>query len=368
MRKAIYFGLLAVAIAGAVWLAKRRGEERPDPRATAKSDPTGGAMPVYTAQVQPRALQELVTATGTVTADEAIELVSEIAGKIVKLEFEEGSPVKRGDLLVQLYDAELAAQVERAQSRLELALAQAERQKQLAAAGGTSQADLDAAESEAMVLRAEVELAKAQLAKTQIRAPFDGVVGLRYVSVGANITPNTRIATLQKLDTVKVEFSIAERYLGRVQPNAEVTIRLTGLEEAFKGRLYAIEPRIDEATRTLRLRARAENPGGRALPGGFATVELTLREIPNALLVPADAIIPGLNEQQVYVLEDGRAQPRKVQTGLRLAREVQILSGLESNAVVITSGQLQLRPGMPVVAVERPGTVEAKIEDLTAKS
>ena len=325
-------------------------------------------MPVYTARVEPRSLQERVTATGTVTADEAVDLVSEIAGKVVTLGFEEGAPVKRGDLLVQLYDAELAAQVERAQSRLELALAQAERQKQLAAAGGTSRADLDAAESEAMVLRAEVELAKAQLAKTSIRAPFDGIVGLRYVSVGANITPSSRIATLQKLDTIKVEFSIAERYLGRVQPDAEVTIRLTGLEEPFKGRLYATEPRIDEATRSLRLRARAENPGGRALPGGFATIELGLREIPNALLVPADAIIPGLNEQQLYVLENGRAQPRKVQTGLRLAREVQILDGLEPNAVVITSGQLQLRPGMPVNAVERPGTAEQAAEKVAAKS
>ena len=365
-RKAIYFGLLALAIAAMVWVVRKRSDSDL-PKSAERPAPGGGnAMPVYTAKVEPRLLQERVTATGSVTADESVDLVSEIAGKVVKLGFEEGAPVKRGDLLVQLDDAELSAQLARAESRLELAKAQAERQRQLVTAGGTSQADLDAAESEVSVLRAEVELARAQLAKTRIAAPFDGVAGLRYVSVGANITPNTRIATLQKLDTIKVEFSIAERHLGRVQPEAEVTIRLTGLDEPFRGKLYATEPRIDAATRTLRLRARAENPGGRALPGGFATVELPLREIPDALMVPADAIIPGLNEQQVYVIENGRAQPRKVQTGLRLAREVQIVSGLEPNATVITSGQLQLRPGMPVRAVDRPGTVNTGSGELAA--
>lgn len=368
-RKAIYFGLLLLAVAAIVGVARWRSNSdapKAPQRGAASMGGSGNAMPVYTAKVEPRLLHERVTATGSVTADESVDLVSEIAGKVMKLGFEEGAPVKKGDLLVQLDDAELSAQLARAESRLELAKAQAERQRQLVTAGGTSQADLDAAESEVSVLRAEVELARAQLAKTRILAPFDGVAGLRYVSVGANITPNTRIATLQKLDTIKIEFSIAERHLGRVQPEAEVTIRLTGLDEPFRGKLYATEPRIDASTRTLRLRARAENPGGRALPGGFATVELPLREIPNALMVPADAIIPGLNEQQVYIIENGKAQPRKVQIGLRLAREVQIVSGLEPNATVITSGQLQLRPGMPVRPVDRPGTVNTESGELTA--
>jgi membrane fusion protein (multidrug efflux system) len=136
-------------------------------------------------------------------------------------------------------------------------------------------------------------------------------------------------------------------------------ISIAGLNQPFAGKVYAIEPRIDSATRTLRLRARADNPGGRALPGGFATVEMGLEEIPRALLVPATALVAGLNEQQVYVIEEGKAQPRKVQIGLRLAREVQIVSGLEPNAVVITSGQLQLRPGVSVEPTAAPGSMEA---------
>lgn len=313
----------------------------------------GGPLPVYTARVEPRTLEERITATGSVNADEAVEIVSEVSGKAVMVAFDEGSRVKQGDVLVKIDDRELAAQAARAESRVQLARAQAERQNQLVAAGGTSRADVDAAESEVRVLEAEAALVKAQLDKTEIRAPFDGVIGLRYVSVGALVTPTTRIASLQKIDTIKIEFSVAERYLDRLQPNATVMISVAGLGAAFKGVVYAMEPRVDPSTRTLRLRARAENPGGKALPGGFATVEMPLRTVENALLVPADALIASLNQQHVYVLEDGRAQSRTVVTGIRLASEVQIISGLEPGAEVITSGQLQLRPGVLVAPVQR---------------
>jgi membrane fusion protein, multidrug efflux system len=271
----------------------------------------------------------------------------------MSITFEEGSIVKKGDLLLKINDEELAAQAARAESRVTLARAQAARQNQLVAAGGTSREALDAAESEVSVLAAEATLARAQLAKTEIRAPFGGVIGLRYVSEGAYIDSQARIATLQKIDTIKVDFSIAERHLDRVQPGAKVKISVAGVAQPFTGDVYAIEPRIDPGTRTLRLRARSENPGGKVLPGGFATVEMSLRQIPDALMVPADALIAGLNEQRVYVLEKGLAQARKVETGLRLAREVQIVSGLEPGATVITSGQLQLRPGVRVQAVKR---------------
>ncbi len=354
------FLVALVLLAGAAVFAIFRSQSQ-RPAVARAGEASAAALPVYTARIEPRLLQERVTATGSVAADESVELVSEIAGKVIAMAFDEGARVKRGDVLVKLDDAELAAQFTRAESRVRLARAQAERQNQLVTAGGTSQAEFDAAESEVKVLEAEVELARALLAKTEIRAPFDGVVGLRYVSVGANITPAARIATLQKIDTIKIEFSVAERYLDRIQPKAEVMIAVAGIRERFAGRIYAVEPRIDPATRTLRLRARAENPGGKALPGGFATVEMPLEEIPGALLVPADAIVSGLNEQQVYVLEDGRAQARTVQTGLRLAREVQILAGLEAGAVVITSGQLQLRPGVPVAPVVRPGETKEPV-------
>jgi len=360
-RKTLIIGLVAVVGVAAVVILRQPASQTAQvtgatPAVKSAPGRGGGApLPVYTHQVVPRTLSERITATGSVYAEESVELVSELSGKAVWVAFDEGSRVAQGDVLLRLDDTELRAELARAESRVGLARTQAERQVSLAESGGTTRDSLDTAVSEVSVREAELALVKAQLAKAEIRAPFDGVVGLRYVSVGAFITPSTRIATLQNIDTIKVEFAVAERHLDRVKRDASVTVSIAGLNEPFVGKIYAIEPRIDVATRTLRLRARVENPGGRALPGGFATVEMGLQEVPNALLVPATALVAGLNQQQVYVVEDGKAQPRRVQIGLRLAREVQILSGLEPNARVITSGQIQLRPGMAVEPVASPG-------------
>lgn len=313
----------------------------------------GAPLPVYIHQVVARTLDERITATGMLVADESVELVSELTGKAVEIAFAEGSRVKAGDLLLKLDDTDLKAELARAESRIGLARRQAERQAALVSTGGTSRENEDLATSEVRVREAEMALIKAQLAKAEIRAPFDGIIGLRYLSAGAFVTPATRIATLQKIDKLKVEFAVAERHLERVQRDADVMITIAGMSEPVPGKVYAIEPRIDSATRTLRLRARVDNPGGKALPGGFATVEMSLQKIPDALLVPATALVAGLNEQRVFVLVNGKAEPRTVRIGLRLPREVQIVSGLEPNAAVITSGQLQLRPGMPVKAVAR---------------
>lgn len=359
-RKTLFIGLVAfVGLAAFVLIRKAASPSAAEAGAApaTKSAPgrgDGAPLPVYTHQVVPRTLSERITATGSVYAEESVELVSELSGKAVWVAFEEGSRVTQGDVLLRLDDTELQAELARAESRIGLARTQAQRQVALAESGGTTRNSLDTAVSEVSVREAELALVKAQLAKTEIRAPFDGLVGLRYVSVGAFITPATRIATLQSIETIKVEFAVAERHLDRVKRDATVTVSIAGLNEPFAGKIYAIEPRIDVATRTLRLRARVENSGGRALPGGFATVEMELQEVPNALLVPATALVAGLNQQRVYVVEDGKAQPRQVQIGIRLAREVQILSGLEPNARVITSGQIQLRPGMAVEPVAPP--------------
>lgn len=355
-RKHTFILLLVLAVAAAFAVARFVGREPPQRPAGETADPgPDPALPVYTHTVVPRLLREEITATGTVRAGESVELVSEITGTIVELAFEEGTRVRRGQLLVKLDDAELRAQLLRAEHRVQLAGVQAERQRELLASQGTSQQNYDAAINEQRVLQAEADLIRAQLEETEIRAPFDGVVGLRYVSVGSFVDSSTRIATLQSLDELKVDFSVAERHMARLNPGAPVSITVAGRSEPIPGEVYAIEPQIDAATRTIQLRARATNPGW-VLPGAFATVRLTLRDIPDALMIPATAIVPGLNQQTVFVVEDGRAQPRPVQSGLRLAREVQILDGLEPGAVVITSGQLQLRAGDQVRPVERPGT------------
>lgn len=353
-RKLIFILLPIIAVAALLIGSRfmgRSGPERPAAGIPARPAQAAG-VPVYTHRVMPRLLREEVTATGTVRAAESIELTSEITGKIVALSFHEGRPVKRGDLLVKLDDSELRAQLERAQHRVRLAAVQADRQRELLAGRGTSQQNFDAAVNEQRVLEAEANLIRAQLEKTELRAPFDGVIGLRYVSVGSFVDPSTRIATLQSLDELKVDFSISERHMARISSGAPVVIQVAGQSNPLEGQVYAIEPLIDATTRTIQIRARAENPGN-ILSGAFATVRLGLREIPDAMMVPTTAILPGLNQQTVFVMNGGRAESRQVQTGLRLAREVQITSGLEAGDIVITSGQLQLRPGDAVRAVER---------------
>jgi membrane fusion protein (multidrug efflux system) len=198
------------------------------------------------------------------------------------------------------------------------------------------------------VFAAELRLAEAQLEKTRIRAPFRGLIGLRRVSQGAALTPQTRIATLQALDTVKVDFSVPERYAGRIRAGGTVDFRVEGLEEAFVGEIYAVEPAVDPNTRSLRARARTANPNGVLLPGAFADIEVVVHELEDALAVPATAIIPELGGKKVFVVEDGRAQPRPVETGIRAETEVQILRGLGPGDRVIVTGVQRLSTGLAV--------------------
>ena len=354
-KKLLLYGLLLLAIIAAV-VAGQRLTSRTAAAPSAPSATRGerAALPVFTHVVKPGSLEEKITATGTIVAEEAVELTSEVSGLVTEINFTEGSAVAAGDLLFKTNDTELQAELDRANARIGLARVQSERQQQLLKVQGASQEAYDVALNELKVLEAEAALINARLEKTRVRAPFDGRVGLRHISAGTYLTPGARVATLQNLSTLKIEFTVAERHMDRLRTGAAIEVRIAGAADPITASVYAIEPRIDEVTRTIRLRARAANPDGRILPGAFATVRLPLRTIPDAILIPAAAVIPGLNQQTVYVIEDGKAAPRVVQTGIRLDREIQITSGLKAGDVVITSGQLQIRPGAPVRPVEKP--------------
>jgi membrane fusion protein (multidrug efflux system) len=169
------------------------------------------------------------------------------------------------------------------------------------------------------------------------------------VSEGSYVNAATKVATLQRIDQLKVDFSIPERYGNRIKPGATIEFSVAGETQTFKGKIYALDPRIDSTTRTILIRALCPNPERRLLPGAFANVEVVLAEFADALLVPAMAVVPGLNEKNVFVVEDGKAQQRKVETGTRTESTVHILSGLHAGDVVITSGLQQLRPGQAVI-------------------
>lgn len=299
---------------------------------------------------------ETLTSTGTLLAEESVELQAETNGKVLAIHFKEGARVRKGDLLVKLNDADLSATRERAVYRKQLGTLRERRVAQLLKQGVARQEEYDMALNELNVQQAEIELTEAQIAKTEIRAPFDGVVGLRYVSEGSFVNAATRIATLQRLDRLKVDFSVPEKYATRLRVGSPIAFAIAGGDRRFTGQIYAFDPRIDTTTRTVLIRALCPNPEGRLLPGAFANVEVTLTQLTDALLIPAVAVVPGLDHKNVFVVKDGKAESRRVETGMRTQSTVHILSGLSAGDVVITSGLQQVRAGQAVTVVGETST------------
>ncbi|HEX8311832.1 MAG TPA: efflux RND transporter periplasmic adaptor subunit [Chthoniobacteraceae bacterium] len=332
-----------VALAGVLLAGGCRKSAAPP-----KKQGGGGMFTVDVVPVATQPLRETLSATGTLLARESVTLQAERAGAITEVRFEEGKPVKAGEVLVAIDDAELQAQAGRAKAQLELAMALETRQRDLLKTRGISEAEFDQSRANLSIAKAENQLAQAQLAKTKIVAPFDGVAGLRQVSVGTYLTPGTPICTFQDISALKIDFSLPERYLPHIRPGQKVTFRIAGRSDTFQAEIAAIDPAIDVATRSLQIRAMVQNEEQRLLPGSFAEVEVTLDQIADAILIPPIALIPGLKQQTVFIHRDGAAEERKVQSGLRTANAVQIIDGLQPGDELITSGVLQLRPGMKV--------------------
>ena len=339
--------LVALAIAAVIAAPKlldlRRTSSTPGEVST-----TDVALRVRAYRVEPTELTERLSTTGTVRANEEVEIVSEISGKVSSIQFEEGSRVAEGQLLLKIDDSELLAERQRALYRVELAERDEARQKQLLDDGVISRESYDVALGELNVLRAELQLIEAQLLKTEIRAPFNGIIGLRWVSPGSFLSPQTRIASLKDLDPVKLDFTVPEKYSALMKVGDGISFAVEGSNRTFQGTIYAVEPGIDASTRSLRVRARCPNSDGTLVPGAFANVDLVLRSVADALTVPSIAVIPELGGKKVFVYEDGLAQPRSIETGIRSHDEVQVTSGLVEGDIVITTGLLQLQPGAEV--------------------
>ena len=298
--------------------------------------------------VKPDIIEDNIFTTGTLTSNEEVELASESSGLIQSIALREGQDVQKGELLVKINDSELKAQFKRADFRLNLAEDREKRQTQLLEKGGISQEEYDATLNEVNVLRAEVSLIEAQIDKTEIRAPFTGKLGLKYVSDGSYINPSSRIATLQDIDPIKIDFSIPERYAAQIEVGNKVTFTVQGIEDTLQAEVYAKEPRIDTDTRTLQVRAISSNKDGKLLPGAFADLELTLQTIENAMMVPTISLVPELQGQKVFLIKNGVIEPRSVVTGLRNESKVQIIDGIAIGDTVLTTGLLQVRPQMKV--------------------
>lgn len=290
-----------------------------------------------------------VFASGTLLGDESVELKSEISGRIIKMNLNEGSKVSKGDLLLKLNDNDLIAQLNKAKERLKLLELTESRQRQLYEKQGISRQDYDIAVSEFATQKAEIEYLKAMIERTEIRSPFNGVIGLRYISEGAYITPATEIASLQKIDYLKIDFSVPQKYFNKIQKGSSLTFRVPPDSKEYKVDVYAIEPKIDELTRTFRLRGKFSNYGKNLIPGSYAEVDIVTDDNPNSIMIPSIALMPDLESEFVFVSVGGKAVKKNVRTGTRNTEQIEIVSGLNPGDTLLTSGLMQIRTGSEVI-------------------
>lgn len=307
-----------------------------------------GPTPVTATVVNPTGLENKITITGSILPNEALELKSEMPGNITGIHFEEGQDLKKGQLLVSLNDDELQARLEKLKYSKKLKKETEFRQRKLLEKEAISREEYDISLTQLNTSEADIRLVQAQLEKTTIKAPFDGVVGLRQVSKGAYVTSNTVIANYYSLDPIKIQFSIPGKYAGEVKTGDKINFSVDAFADSFQGTVYAIEPQIDPETRTLKIRAYSANKMRKLLPGQFARIELIMETIPDAMLVPTQAVVPELNGHKVYVCRGGKVASKKVKIGIRTAERVQIVEGIALQDTVITSGILQMRPGASV--------------------
>jgi membrane fusion protein, multidrug efflux system len=302
--------------------------------------------------ITPSSIKEMITSTGTLMPDEEVDLAFETSGKIVNIYFNEGTRVKKGELLAKINDRPLQAQLMRLEAQKKLAEEKEFRQRSLLDRDAISRESYDQIVTELQVLEADISLVKARIAETELRAPFDGMIGLRYLSEGSYTTPSVKIAKLVKITPLKIEYSIPERYAGEIQNGSPLSFRIDGINDEFTAQVYAIDPKVNVNTRTIIVRAIYPNRDEELKPGRFAGITMQLAEVTNAIAIPTEALIPEMEGEKVFVYRSGMAQSIRVTTGLRTEATIQIVEGLAFGDTLITTGILQLRESLPVVLDE----------------
>ena len=336
--------LLAAAIAGLAGAATAAEAVKP------------AAVPVEAAKVVAAPLSEQVTAVGTLLSDEAVTVSSEIAGRLSEIHFKEGQPVEKGAPLFTLDDSVYRAQLADASAKLKLAEQTHKRTSQLFSNKYATAQSADETASNLAVSTAAVELARVQLEKAHIAAPFAGIVGLRNVSVGEYISAGQALVNLEAIDPVKADFRVPEKFLSAIRVGQTIRIKVDAFPgETFEGKVYAIDPHLDVSGRSLLVRAVIPNADKRLRPGLFARVTVLLELKEAALSVPEQAIVPQGDSQFVFKIVDGKVKLTKVVIGTRREGRVEIVEGLAAGDQVVTAGQLKIRDGTPVSVVNAIG-------------
>ena len=321
--------------------------------------PAPSAVAVEAVRVATAPMPQTITAVGSLRSDESITVRPEVAGRISAILFSEGQPVGKGATLVKLDPSVNEADVQQARANLKLAQSKFDRAVDLAKSNFISGQAKDEAENNLRVAEAALQLAEAKLAKTEIKAPFSGIIGLRVVSVGDYVKEGADIVNLESIDPLKVDFRVPEIYLKQVQVGQSLQIALDALpDRSYEGKVYAINPLVDAAGRSIVIRALVHNADTALRPGMFARVRLITREERDALVLPEQALVPQGDEQYVFRVVDGRAVRTRVDVGQRRDGRVEIVKGLTAGDAVVTAGQLKLRDGMQVSVALAGGGAE----------
>ncbi len=313
-------------------------------------------IPVESAKAEVMKISQEIRAVGTLNSNESVVIAAEIAGRVTGIDFQEGQRTGAGQVLLRLDSSIYGAQRDRAQASLSVSLADWERAQALFKEKAISQRELEEARAQWKLDEASLRLAEVQLGKTVLKAPFGGVLGLTYVSIGEYIQPGQPIVTLDDTDPIKVDFRVPEVYSSSLYPGQTVQVSIDAAPgRIFSGEVYAVDPAVDPKSRSLLVRAKVPNKDETLRPGMFAQIQLVMEEKPSALMIPEEALLSRGQDKLVYRVIDGVVAEAVVKTGQRQRGLVEITEGLSAGDTVITAGQIKVRPGMPVTLLPAEG-------------
>jgi len=310
------------------------------------------AIPVEVFIARDTSMIYQLSTIGSLRANESVAIVGEISKKIVAIYLKEGSFVSKGQLLFKLDDAEIVTRINKFSIEEKLAATNEAREKAQLSKGGISQEQYDATLNKLNLIRAEIEILKVDLSKTEIRAPFAGKIGLRDVSEGALVSPNMVLASLQDVSRIKIDLSLPERYANDIRPGSEISFSTDNSSKEYHAVIKAVEPDVEKKTRTISVRAECENKDCSLVPGTSAMVEINLRAMMKKLFIPSAALIPSVKGYDVFLMKSGKAMLQPVTTGIRNRLSVEITEGLSLADTVVVTNLLRIKPDSPLKLVK----------------
>lgn len=307
-----------------------------------------GPLPVEALLVKTETISNAIEVTGTILPNEVTEIRPEISGRLVFLNLREGGVVRKGELLAKIFDGDLQAQLKKLKVQLQIANKTEERQRELLKINGISQQDYDLSLLAVNNLLADIELTEVNIARTEIRAPYNGRIGLKRVSPGAYISPANILTTISEIDKLRLEFSIPEKYSSELNTGLDIRFHVEGSGNQYNAVVSARESSVDQTTRNLTVRADIRGADKYLVPGSFAKVMIILGRDDRAIMIPTQSVIPVARGKQIVVLNGGQIEFRSIRTGVRDSARVQVVEGLSTGDTLITTGLMFLRPDSKV--------------------